>query len=37
MDYRVAETNKLIIRLDKIVCDLPNEAGKRREHEQNGK
>ena len=35
MDYYAAETNKLIIRLDKIVSDLPNEAGKRREHEQN--
>lgn len=35
MDYYAAETNKLIIRLDKIVSYLPHEAGKRREHEQN--
>ena len=35
MDYYAAETNKLIIRLDKIISCLPNEAGKRREHEQN--
>jgi len=35
MDYYAAETNKLIIRLDKIVSELPTTAGKRREHEQN--
>lgn len=35
MDFYAAETNKLIIRLDKIVSGLPNEATKRREHEQN--
>ena len=35
MEYYAAETNKLIIRLDKIVTCLPHEAGKRREHEQN--
>ena len=35
MDFYAAETNKLIIRLDKIVSDLPVESGKRREHEQN--
>lgn len=35
MDFYAAETNKLIIRLDKIVSCLPSEASKRREHEQN--
>ena len=35
MDFYAAETNKLIIRLDKIVSCLPSEAAKRREHEQN--
>lgn len=35
MDFYAAETNKLIIRLDKIVSCLPSEATKRREHEQN--
>ena len=34
-DYAAAETNKLIIRLDKIISDLPGEAGRRRRHEQN--
>lgn len=34
MDFYAAETNKLIIRLDKIVSCLPSEATKRREHEQ---
>lgn len=34
MDFYAAETNKLIIRLDKIVSCLPSEAAKRREHEQ---
>ena len=35
MEYYAAETNKLIIRLDKILSYLPHEANKRREHEQN--
>ena len=35
MDYYASETNKIIIRLDKIVSDLPTESNKRREHEQN--
>ena len=35
MDFYAAETNKLIIRLDKIISELPVEPGKRREHEQN--
>jgi len=35
MDFYAAETNKLIIRLDKIISELPVEPNKRREHEQN--
>ena len=35
MVFYAVETNKLIIRLDKIISELPVEAGKRREHEQN--
>lgn len=34
MDFYAAETNKLIIRLDKIISELPVEPSKRREHEQ---
>ena len=28
------ETNRLIVRLDKLLTHLPNEAGRRREHEK---
>lgn len=28
------ETNKLLIRLDKLVCNMPSEASQRKQHEQ---
>ena len=35
MLFRYAtETNRLIVRLDKLLTSLPGEAGRRREHEK---
>ena len=35
MDRFATETNRLIVRLDRLLENMPGEAGKRREHERN--
>ncbi|XP_073943581.1 LOW QUALITY PROTEIN: rabenosyn-5 [Choristoneura fumiferana] len=34
LERYATETNKLLIRLDKLVCDMPTEPNQRRQHEQ---
>ena len=34
VDRYSLETNRLIVRLDKLLTDIPQDAGKRRDHEQ---
>ncbi|CAH4037166.1 rabenosyn-5 [Pieris brassicae] len=34
LERYATETNKLLIRLDKLVCNMPNEASQRKQHEQ---
>ncbi|XP_038215479.1 rabenosyn-5 [Zerene cesonia] len=34
LERYATETNKLLIRLDKLICNMPNEASQRKQHEQ---
>lgn len=34
LERYATETNKLLIRLDKLVCNMPNEPNQRKQHEQ---
>lgn len=34
LERYATETNKLLIRLDKLVCNMPTEANQRKQHEQ---